>query len=53
MELRWLNKKHVDGTINQVLQFRTHVQVPDYSTEKHIPKSIWTDWKDVPIVEDK
>lgn len=46
MELRYLVK---DG--ERVLQYRTQVAVPDYSTEKHIPKLVWTDWKDVPVVK--
>jgi hypothetical protein len=51
MELRYLRTREVDGTVHQVLQYRTQIQVPDYSTEKHIPKVVWTDWKDVPVVE--
>jgi hypothetical protein len=46
MELRYLDK---DG--ERVLQYRTQIAVPDYSTEKHIPKMVWTDWKDVPVVK--
>lgn len=47
MELRYLTR----GT-ELVLQYRTQIAVPDYSTEKHIPKLVWTDWKDVPVVDE-
>ena len=43
MELRYYGPE-------RVLQYRTQVEVPDYSTDKHIPKTVWTEWKDVPVV---
>jgi hypothetical protein len=45
MELRYLTRDN-----ERVLQYRTQIQVPDYSTEKHVPKMVWTEWKDVPTV---
>jgi len=47
MELRYITKNN-----ERVLQFRTQIQVPDYSTEKHVPKMVWSDWKDVPVVDE-
>lgn len=50
-ELRYVVRKGRDDP-EKVLQYRTQLQVPDYSTEKHIPKSVWTEWKDVPTVDE-
>lgn len=50
-ELRYLVRNGWDGP-EKVLQYRTQVEIADYSTEKHIKKKIWTEWKDVPEVDD-
>ena len=50
-ELRWLVRNGWDGP-EQVLQYRTQVEVADYGTEKHIKKMIWSEWQYVPIVDE-
>ena len=56
-ELRYLVRNGWDGP-EQVLQYRTKRDVTDYSTLDSktggFPrKTEWTEWQDVPIVEDK
>jgi len=55
-ELRYLVRKGWDGP-EKVLQYRTQVEVTDYSTTtiqgSFTKKREWTDWQDVPTVEDK
>ena len=50
-ELRYLVRNGWDGP-EQVLQYRTQLEVADYGTEKHIKKKVWTDWRDVPTVDE-
>jgi hypothetical protein len=50
-ELRYLVRNGWDGP-EKVLQYRTQIEVADYSTEKHLKKKEWTDWRDVPTVKD-
>lgn len=50
-ELRYLVRPGWDGP-EKVLQYRTQIEVPDYSTEKHIQKKVWTEWQDVPTVDE-
>jgi hypothetical protein len=50
-ELRYLIRNGWDGP-EQVLQYRTQVEVADYSTEKHIKKMIWSEWQYVPTVDE-
>ena len=51
-ELRWLIRDDVE-----VLQYRTTITVPDYSTKtddgKYVSIKKWNEWQDVPTVEDK
>ena len=51
-ELRYLVRKGLDG-LEKVLQYRTQIEVSDYSTEKQIKKKEWAEWRDVPTVKDK
>lgn len=56
-ELRYLVRSGWDGP-EKVLQYRTEIEVSDYSatnprTGGFIKKREWTEWHDVPIVEDK
>ena len=55
-ELRYLVRKGLDGS-EKVLQYRTQFEVTDYSTTtiqgSFTKKREWTDWQDVPTVEDK
>ena len=50
-EIRWLVRYGWDGP-EQVLQYRTQIEVADYSTEEHLKKKKWTDWQYVPTVDD-
>lgn len=49
-ELRYVVRNGWDGP-EQVLQFRNKELATDYSTKDHIPMFIWTEWKDVPTVD--
>ena len=56
-ELRYLVRNGWDGP-EQVLQYRTQIEVSDYSatnprTGEFIKKKEWTEWQDVPTVKDK
>jgi hypothetical protein len=55
-ELRYLVRKGWDGP-EKVLQYRTQHEVTDYSTTTEkgsfTKKREWTEWCDVPTVEDK
>jgi hypothetical protein len=55
-ELRYLVRNSWGGP-EQVLQYRTEIEVPDYSvpnpiTGDYYKKKQWTDWKDVPTVDE-
>ncbi len=55
-ELRYLVRPGWDGP-EQVLQYRTQIEVSDYSatnprTGDYIKKHEWTDWQDVPTVDE-
>ena len=55
-ELRYLVRKGWDGP-EKVLQYRTQLEVTDYSgttvNGSNTKKREWTEWQDVPTVEDK
>ena len=56
-ELRYLVRNGWDGP-EKVLQYRTQVEVADYSAKNPITggftsKKEWTEWQDVPTVKDK
>jgi len=55
-ELRYLVRNGLNGP-EQVLQYRTQFEVTDYSTTtiqgSFTKKREWTEWRDVPIIEDK
>jgi hypothetical protein len=55
-ELRYLVQKGLDKS-EKVLQYRTEREVTDYSTTtingSFTRKKEWSDWRDVPTVEDK
>jgi hypothetical protein len=55
-ELRYLVRNGWDGP-EKVLQYRTQFEVTDYSTTtiqgSFTKKREWTEWQDVPTVEDK
>ena len=55
-ELRYLVRPGWDGP-EKVLQYRTQIEVSDYGAKTNIgtfiTKKEWTDWRDVPTVEDK
>ena len=55
-ELRYFVRPGWDGP-EQVLQYRTQLEVTDYSTTtdkgSFTKKREWTEWQDVPTVEDK
>lgn len=55
-ELRYLVQKGWDGP-EKVLQYRTQIEVTDYSTKtddgKYVSIKKWNEWQDVPIIEDK
>ena len=55
-ELWYLVRKGLDGS-EKVLQYRTQVEVTDYSTTtdkgSFIKKREWAEWQDVPTVKDK
>ena len=44
-ELRWLIRDDAE-----VLQYRTTITVPDYSSKDHLPIQKYTEWQDVPKV---
>ena len=53
-ELRYLVRNCWDGP-EQVLQYRTQIEVTDYSTTNKgsfLNKKEWTDWQDVPTVNE-
>ena len=53
-ELRYLVRKGWDGP-EKVLQYRTQIEVTDYSTTNKgsfLNKKEWTDWQDVPTVNE-
>ena len=55
-ELRYLVRPGWDGP-EKVLQYRTQIEVSDYSatnprTGDFIKKREWTDWQDVPTVDE-
>jgi hypothetical protein len=55
-ELRYLVRNGWDGP-EQVLQYRTQIEVSDYSainskTDDFIKKREWTNWRDVPTVDE-
>ncbi len=54
-ELRYLVRNGWDGP-EKVLQYRTHIEVTDYSTKtddgKYVAVKKWTEWCDVPTVKD-
>ena len=55
-ELRYLVRPGWDGP-EQVLQYRTQIEVSDYSatnprTGDFIKKREWTEWLDVPVVDE-
>jgi hypothetical protein len=57
MEIRYLVRPGWDGP-EKVLQYRTLEEVTDYTsvnpnTSDYWKKSVWSEWKDVPTVEDK
>jgi len=55
-ELRYLVQKGLDNP-EKVLQYRTQLEVTDYSTTtlngSFTKKREWTEWQDVPTIEDK
>jgi hypothetical protein len=55
-ELRYLVRNGWDRP-EKVLQYRTHIEVTDYSTKtddgKYVAVKKWTEWCDVPTVKDK
>jgi hypothetical protein len=55
-ELRYLVRNGWDGP-EKVLQYRTQIEVSDYSgttqNGSFTKKCEWTEWQDVPTVEDK
>ena len=55
-ELRYLVRKGLEG-FEKVLQYRTQIEVTDYSTTtiqgSFTKKREWTEWQDVPTIEDK
>ncbi len=55
-ELRYLVRNSLDGP-EKVLQYRTQLEVTDYSITtlngSFTKKREWTDWQDVPTIEDK
>lgn len=54
-ELRYFVRSGWDGP-EKVLQYRTQIEVTEYSTKtdegKYISIKKWTDWRDVPTVKD-
>lgn len=55
-ELRYLVRNGWDGP-EKVLQYRTQIEVSDYSavnlrTSDYIRKLEWTEWRDVPVVDE-
>ena len=56
-ELRYLVRNGWDGP-EEVLQYRTQLEVTDYSvktteTGSFIKNRKWTDWQDVPTINEK
>lgn len=56
IEVRWLVRPGWDGP-EKILQYRQRQVVTNYSTigpnGDHITEKVWSDWKDVPTIEDK
>jgi hypothetical protein len=55
-ELRYIVRPSWDGP-EKVLQYRTQIEVSDYSavnprTSDYIRKLEWTEWRDVPVVDE-
>jgi len=54
-ELRYFVQTSLDGP-KKVLQYRTQIEVSDYSTTtstgSFTKKREWTEWQDVPIVDE-
>ena len=54
-EVRWLVRSGWDGP-EQVLQYRTQVEVTDYSTTtdkgSFIRRKEWTEWQYVPTIDE-
>jgi hypothetical protein len=55
IELRWYVRPGWDGP-EKVLQYRQKQDVTNYSTllpnGSYLNEMVWSDWRDVPIVED-
>ena len=55
IEMRWLVRPGWDGP-EKVLQYRQKQDVTIYSSftpnGDHLREMVWSDWKDVPTVED-
>jgi hypothetical protein len=55
-ELRYLVRNSLEG-YEKVLQYRTQLEVTDYSITtlngSFTKKREWTEWQDVPTIEDK
>jgi hypothetical protein len=55
-ELRYFVRSGWDGP-EKVLQYRTQLEVTDYSTKtddgRYILIKKWTEWTDVPVVKDE
>lgn len=56
IEVRWLVRPGWDGP-EKILQYRQRQVVTNYSTigpnGDYITEKVWSDWKDVPTIEDK
>lgn len=56
IEVRWFVRPGWDGP-EKVLQYRQQQDVTNYSTVRtngeYLRETKWSDWKDVPTVEDK
>jgi hypothetical protein len=50
-ELRWLVRNSWDGP-EKVLQYRTQFEAIDYSSKDHLSMMKWSEWKDVPTVDE-
>jgi hypothetical protein len=54
-ELRYLVRNGLEGS-EKVLQYRTHIDVTDYSTTTlkgmFLNKKEWTEWQDVPTIDE-
>jgi hypothetical protein len=53
-DVRWYVPKSQNG-IKPVLQYRHHKSVDEYdeTLKKSISYPVWSEWKNVPIVEEK